>query len=359
MGLLRGRRHHHDDLAGKLRPNGGQDPLIGMPPTPDPEPEEKIDAASHSSNNWTTGHLYGEKTTFGKAPWWTSKGWWKASGDHEAHDIRAHVGTVADLAVAACSLRGNRHRTTGDPNQDSFSIALATNEDGAPTHIVACVCDGMGSAEHSAFGARLASIAVATRLAESVHGDVNALFVDLSTHQKRFIDRITELVLDSCGSVPGSPPKGTRLQDLQTTLTFAIVEATEPLHARAALVGSIGDSPLFVLRSGELELIAAGKDAEDAVFSTATSGLLGATAMSLATVSLAPGDGLVLTSDGVGGFVVHNGQPTALGRDLGQQWRQPVGLLDFVIDLSFEMASADDDRTAVVIWSRNQETWPQ
>jgi len=72
--------------------------------------------------------------------------------------------------------------------------------------------------------------------------------------------------------------------------------------------------------------------------------------MELRNVDLFPGSAVLLSSDGVGNFIRFNDQMTSLGLDLAQKWSQPVGLLDFVRDVSFETQSADDDRTAAVVW---------
>ena len=89
----------------------------------------------------------------------------------------------------------------------------------------------------------------------------------------------------------------------------------------------------------------------DGLWSSSTQGFLGADQMLLVPVEMYPGDGLLLSSDGIGNFLTFNGEPTLLGRDLASLWSAPVPMLDFVRDASFELQSADDDRTAVMIWA--------
>jgi hypothetical protein len=72
--------------------------------------------------------------------------------------------------------------------------------------------------------------------------------------------------------------------------------------------------------------------------------------MMVQEVPLRPGSALLLSSDGVGNYMRFEEKPTALGHDLATRWAQPVGMLEFIRDVSFETQSADDDRTAAVIW---------
>lgn len=335
-------------VAGRAEVDDGQSPSDDHAAA-DPQP---VGTAA----TWTTGRLYGEKTTFGRSPWWTARGWWKAADVPDAGDVRMHVGTVGDIAIAAGSIRGHRHRMEGIANQDAFSSTTVCDHDGAATHLIAVVCDGMGSAVHSAFGASVASQAATYLLSEFVTS--GRPFEDLALLQERLLARVTESVVSARGMTHAAPPRDTELPDLQTTLTFAIVPVVG-VGSRQCLVGSVGDSPIFLLAEGGLRLVAAGKDDGAAMYSTAAQGVLGATEMTLRTIDLTAGDALALTSDGVGGFVVHDGAMTSLGRDLAGQWRQPVGLIDFITDLSFEMASADDDRTAFLIWTRSEEAWTE
>ena len=308
------------------------------------------------------GRVYGGKTTFGKEPWWSEKRWWKLASAGEANDIRTHIGTFGDLAMAATSLRGNKHRLNGQVNEDSFAVSTVTVEDGRQFLLVA-VCDGMGSAAYSSFGARLAAHTVVSVLAEIVRADPDAYVETLNTKGSIFLGLVTQRVCGYRDEEFDAPPvskDAVDLNDLQTTLTFAIVPcvvADQADETREVTIGIVGDSPAFRLSVGRGWIpIEPAKD-NDGVWSSATAGLIGATDMLLTRVEMWPGDALLVSSDGVGNFLTFNGVDTPLGDDLARRWAQPVGMLDFVRDVAFEMQSADDDRTAVMVWIPGDRPW--
>ena len=114
-------------------------------------------------------------------------------------------------------------------------------------------------------------------------------------------------------------------------------------------MGFIGDSPAFLLDNEEWHRVDENKDGSG-VWSSATEGAINSEKMMVQEVSLRPGSALLLSSDGVGNYMRFEEKPTALGHDLATRWAQPVGMLEFIRDVSFETQSADDDRTAAVIW---------
>jgi hypothetical protein len=222
--------------------------------------------------------------------------------------------------------------------------------------LVVAVCDGMGSAPHSSFGARLAAHAIVSRLGmvlERYPDDYEIQLRDLD-RQKEFLDTITRIVSRYRRNEFDAPRHSTSRVDIgemQCTMTFAITPAQpqsdgDQFHV---IFGFVGDSPAFHFRDGDWLPIEPAKDNEG-LFSSAANGLLGATEMLVAAVDVSVGENLLITSDGVGNFIKFDGKSTALGEALAQRWAKPVGMLDFVRDVAFETVSADDDRTAVVIW---------
>jgi hypothetical protein len=65
---------------------------------------------------------------------------------------------------------------------------------------------------------------------------------------------------------------------------------------------------------------------------------------------LAQGECVLMTSDGVGNFILRNGLTLALGGYLSTRWNAPIGVLTFLNQLNFDLTTADDDRTAVAFW---------
>lgn len=330
------------DIAQDLRVTTGSNISLSVPPTTDVESRQTI-----------VPQLYGEKTTFGSMPWWSDRDWWKLARSGEGNDLRAHVGTVGDLAVAATSVRGHKHRLGGADNQDSYATGVTTLEDGR-SYAIVVICDGMGSAQFSSFGARLFAHHMVSILSMTITHCPDNYNEVLAEGQSETIDYASTRVLayrSEDFDAPSIPREKIDVRDLQCTMTFAVVPAfsTENYGRRTALFGFIGDSPAFHLFDQEWFRVDQDKDGTG-VWSSATEGAINSPRMDLREVDLFPGSAVLLSSDGVGNYIRFNDQMTALGQDLAHRWSSPVGLLDFVRDVSFETQSADDDRTAAVIW---------
>ena len=298
--------------------------------------------------------VYGPKTTFGSVPWWSDKNWWKVAESGEGNDVRAHVGTIGDLALAVTSVRGHKHRLGGAVNQDSYATRTVTLEDGR-SFIIIVVCDGMGSAQFSSYGARLFSQNMSNILAMTISKDPDGYQELLVKYQTETLDHVSESVfkyrVDEIDA-PSISNDQITVRDIQCTMTFAIVPAfaqDESDKTRYATMGFIGDSPAFLLENEDWHRIDENKDGSG-IWSSATEGAINSEAMLLQEVAMRPGSALLLTSDGVGNYIRFEEKSTSLGQDLATRWAQPVGMLEFIRDVSFETQSADDDRTAAVIW---------
>jgi len=322
--------------------------VAGGAPIPD-EPDDRA----------VTARVYGQPTTFGTEPWWSSKGWWKASADAEANDVQAHVGTLGPIAIAGVSVRGNKHRLRGEPNQDSFGVTVHRHDDTESEHqgeefAIVAISDGMGSAEHSHYSARMVAHHTLVMLRQEGKRHSFPDFIrTITTYEKEFLQELTRRTLEYRThefEAPGVSSTHLPLDSLQCTLTFAVVpRRPEADGTRRAFLGFVGDSPAFRLADGGWQPIEPAKDHEG-LWSSSTQGVLGATAMVTTELSLGPRDALLLSSDGVGNFLMFNGAPTLLGHDLARRWERPVGLHDYIRDVSFELQSADDDRTAAMVW---------
>ncbi len=79
-----------------------------------------------------------------------------------------HVTAVdaGGLTVRAASVRGLAHRAYGDPRQDACSVHVLHDAPGVP--VVAVVCDGVGSLEHSHAAAGLVAEQLAPLLAAAL-----------------------------------------------------------------------------------------------------------------------------------------------------------------------------------------------
>jgi hypothetical protein len=246
------------------------------------------------------GATYGEPTTIGREAWFSDRGWWKVPTHGESNDVRTHLGTVGDVAVAATSLRGHRHRLKGEPNQDSFALRavhLDTDPNEPWSFLIAAVCDGVGSSENSAFGARLVAHQITEILAVMVRDRNRELFSSLHEFNGRIMAKITKAVTDYRRDEFDAPPidaSQINIKSLQTTLTFAVVPAfVDPgSTTRTAMIGSVGDSPALVLTDSQWNPVIA-DEADDGVWDTSTQGALGAPGLNLTPLELSAGMGLL------------------------------------------------------------------
>lgn len=285
--------------------------------------------------------VIGAPSTFGSADWWMTD-WWPL-GEVEG-DVHADIGTVGGLAVAGVSLRGNKHRLAGEAGQDAFHLRPAESARGARSVCIA-VCDGVGSSRHSRKGARWLSRLVTAHLAEAVRrSDADAPTEDAV---RAAVEHAVEDVRTA------ALRRGLELADLRTTLAIAVV-TDRPDGGAPAVVGMIGDSPVFVGTTAGLVPAIASIEDDGPILSTATQDALsaGPEALRTASLELPAGDRLLLCSDGVGNFLWSSAGALDLGRHLDAALRGPVPPLEFVRQASFDLRSADDDRTLVVLWTR-------
>jgi len=175
----------------------------------------------------------------------------------------------------------------------------------------------------------------------------------LEQRQEEFIKQLRSNVLNYREGEFDSPPMLAASADpgeLQTTLSFAVIGPADTDEV-VAVTGWIGDSPVILIQDSNWVHVSREQET-DGLHSTASQGLMTTDRLSLRRDDLSVGDGLLVCSDGVGNFIEYKGAETALGRDLRERWSTPPERLEFIRDLSFDIQSADDDRTAVMVWHR-------
>lgn len=289
-----------------------------------------------------------ESSAFGKAPWW-SRGWWRHPPNGRARDLACDAGTSGSLATLAVSLRGNKHRLDAAPNDDAFAARVVV-VDGETSWFIGCVCDGVGSAsrahEGSAFMAEHVAEALASLCSMPGWNDAEPALELIESA----ITTARAALAEHFGLDSGERDQ---LAPFETTLTFAMVPTTvEANGARSALIGHIGDSPALLLNDGTWsDLFATGADDATGVTSTRTAGVLTHPRLEgFRSFTLGPEDVLMLCSDGIGSFMTDGERDLQLGQVLSERFSAPVDVLEGVNLLSFDMRSADDDRTALVVW---------
>jgi serine/threonine protein phosphatase PrpC len=261
------------------------------------------------------------------------------------------MGTYGDIAVAAAALRGHKHRVLGIPGQDSFYIAAGDVKNGS-LFVVVAVGDGVGSAPHSAHGSRRTTQLFATRLARRLDGQrISAAVISelAAAELSRVVEDVAKWGEDDFGAPSLSMTEVTP-NELETTLTFAVLPAVpEADGTRRAVVGFVGDSPAFVLRSSNWTKLRPTHDDDD-VMSPGTQAVFSNPVPTVVEHVLVDGDAILLTTDGVGNYVTLGESTLALGHRLARQWVRPLDMLSFLRDVDFDLPGADDDRTAVMCW---------
>ena len=304
----------------------------------------------------------GEPSSFARHDWWDKdKEWCQVSPLGMSSDVVCDIGTSGTLAIAAASLRGHKHKVSSEPCQDSFSLRTATSLSGQG-YVIAVLCDGMSSAKHSEYGARRTSQLLALGLVAMVVEEEEEVVTEQKV--KSFLPEIFKYCKENLVpqkrhqfGAPGIDPKKVVESDFFTTVTFMIIPTnTKPTEKVKVIIGSIGDSAVFVLNNSTSiwkEAATISSDAE--ILNPATSAFPATFEARVSSVSVDTSDLIIATSDGVGNFISVRGNQTLLGNYLAKQWAKPVNLPTFINDVGFDLKSADDDRTVIAIWlSRSQ-----
>ena len=297
----------------------------------------------------------GEPSSFARHDWWDKdREWCQVSPLGMSSDVVCDIGTFGTVAIAAASLRGHKHKVSGEPCQDAFSLRTTQSLSGQK-YVVAVLCDGMSSAKHSEYGARRTSQLLAWSLAAMVEDQD-----DVTEHRVKSVlpkvfkyckQNLMPQIRNQFGAA-GISPKEVVESDFFTTVTFMIVPASSVEgETLEAIVGSIGDSAVFVLNNSTTlwEEIAT-VDASSEILNPATSAFPATLDAKVSTISVSKADLVIATSDGVGNFINVRGNQTSLGTYLAKQWGKPVNLPTFINDVGFDLKSADDDRTVIAIW---------
>lgn len=297
----------------------------------------------------------GEPSSFARHDWWDiDKEWCLVSPLGMSSDVVCDIGTFGSLAIAAVSLRGHKHKVGSEPCQDAFSLRTTRSLSGQ-NYVIAVLCDGMSSAKHSEYGARRTSQLLAWSLAEMIEDQEEV------TEQR--VKSVLPGIFESCRQnlipqkrnqfgAPGILPKEVVESDFFTTVTFMIVPADIGADEIVeAIVGSIGDSAVFVLKNSTSiwEEIAT-VETNSEMLNPATSAFPATFDTQVSTIRVNTSDLVIATSDGVGNFINVRGNQTLLGTYLAKQWARPVNLPTFINDVGFDLKSADDDRTVIAIW---------
>lgn len=327
------------------------DPSGGGQPS-DPLPTDATDngvTGAPVSERAVNGQLVVEEhSSVNKKVWW-SPSWIKVPMSGPSRDAEIEYGGVGALRMMAGSVRGTRHQFYGEPNQDAFSISR--ND----CFVVVAVCDGVGSAEHSAYGSKYLSNSVSRSLASSLVGteptDVEAVKSWMTAAVQQASDRVQTWEPGALYA-PDLPTSEVERADLSATLVVAVV-AIEPDGdgRRNVVVANVGDSPCYTLIKGIWTIrTAPTKDGE--LLEHATTALpveVGApVSLDWREFSLQPSEQLVVMTDGIGTSLASGRTP--VGAWLAERLSRPQLAQDWLDTLTFDRQGEDDDRTLVVLY---------
>jgi serine/threonine protein phosphatase PrpC len=313
----------------------------------DAEVVEKVEVESNLSTEETPSRpQLGPPSTFSGVNWFDkSKRWCLIPHSKIARDIQSDYGVVDDVTIIAGSLRGRKHRVVGDPNEDAYAISIAETADA--TFLIAVICDGLSSASQSAWSAPATAGLVAQHartniLAHSVL-DQKAIQSEMTKAVKsslKSLDEMAKTELDM--SVIGNEAH------FATTLTYIVIPTKYSLGS-TVYCGYIGDSTAFLFQKPTWTPMLLNTE-EKEIQSSVTEAFPISTTPTPIDFQIEIGDRFLLTSDGVGNYIGRDGQNLLLGDYIADKWATPVDELDFLKDLSFDIRSADDDRTIIALW---------
>ncbi|MDT0326864.1 protein phosphatase 2C domain-containing protein [Nocardiopsis lambiniae] len=257
--------------------------------------------------------------------------------------------TVVDEAdyervrLRAASLRGDKHRYEGRTRQDAFGMYEVEHR--GERFVLLCVADGVGSRSRSHRGAAYASRCFRAAVAEHI-GEIivrDASMADVREWGRRMLGIVAR------GMIDFADKEGFPAEDLSTTLTVSLIHGISGSGPAWYMTWGIGDSPVFLLRDGVWEPRPGASDGDPIIVDTRTDALPGrVSTVHMTDGTLAPGDVLVLCTDGLAGPMAAD----AVADRLAEWWgsgRVP-GRMEFAWQLDFQAKSYSDDRTAVCVW---------
>jgi serine/threonine protein phosphatase PrpC len=296
-------------------------------------------------------------STINNREWWSPK-WFKVPVVGPSRDLELEYGGVSTLRLMAASVRGTRHQFYGEPNQDAFAVGKNDK------YVVIVVCDGVGSAAHSAYGSKYISFSVARSLAKSletvVQGDLDAIRSCITTAVQKASDGV-QTWSDGALFAPDLPSSEVSLDELYSTLMVGVIEieASTP-EGRRVVLANVGDSPCYTFVDESWTLRTAATKEGD-VLEHKTDALPNEIGVPVILewhdFVMNPREQLLLMTDGIGTSLA-SGQ-TPLGRWLGSRLSTPILAKDFltaaqieewVDTATFDRQGEDDDRTLVVLY---------
>ena len=335
-------------------------PVAPREPLPVPPVPETSAPVPDATERVVSPVIGSSPSLFFRTPWSkTEKPLHGLSMNGYAGDVHCDAGTFGKVASVGATMRGLKHqvpdRSSGaaGQNEDWFSTFCAVSANGTK-YVVSVVCDGLSSASYSWYGARRTSTLLGRDVAAGI-----ALLTDVNS---RTLQSVVDNSLAEQASTlmtwnafeygaPQVAPSEVDPVALGCTVTLTVVCAEPDVNGVHSIVaGNVGDSPVFNLSNGAWRKVSPPDIDSGDILDTKTHAFPRHTECALVDDVMAQGECVLMTSDGVGNFILRNGMTLALGGYLSTRWNAPIGILTFLNQLNFDLTTADDDRTAVAFW---------
>ena len=332
---------------------------VSVPLVPPQLIEKSIEAVA-TTENVLAPIIGSSPSIFFRTPWsQTDRPLHGLSMNGYAGDVHCDAGTFGRIASIGATLRGQKHqvpeKSTGaaGQNEDWFSTFCGVSALGTK-YVAAVVCDGLSSAHYSWYGARRTSTSLARDIASGISdlGEINAKTIQPIVDKSLAVQASTLMSWNTSEyGAPQVDPSTIDPVSLGCTVTVLIVCA-EPDESGThhVVAGNVGDSPIFSLSEGQWRKVSPLDIDDGEILDTKTHAFPRHTECVLIDDFLKQGECVLVTSDGVGNFILRNGKTLALGNFLSTRWNKPLGIMTFLNQLNFDLPTADDDRTAVAFW---------
>jgi hypothetical protein len=254
-------------------------------------------------------------------------------------DTVADGWSSAEFTVRLASVRGYDHRHRGVPRQDD-AVAVHHPATGA---VAFAVADGVSAAPLAHLGASAACrAALGCILAEL---DARSTMAESNVDWAKVVEHAAWQVVQQAVTVLhlDEPDPERAEKEMATTLVAGLVEP-----ASFALV-QVGDTTAWRLRDGTFEPLWP-PPADEALAVTAVTALPRVPEINVCRGRLAPGEVLLVGTDGFGDPLGDGGGP--VGAHFAARLAAPRPPLEFAHDLDFSRETFDDDRTLLAIWPR-------
>lgn len=262
-------------------------------------------------------------------------------------------GVVSDsVSVGVVSIKGASHHLSGTPRQDAYAIG---SDD---SWLVIAIADGVSEGKLSHVAAtEAARVAVTESLrALAVTTPDLVSWPDVGRKARdavRNLGRRRAQQQVGPGDVAPEISDRTIAQIMSTTCDLLVA----PVERRGGSlrvwrVRVSGDGSLYVLDPARgWGLLDSGKDSTSSTVDNSVGDPLplGGDSPDVESWDLAPGQAIVLCTDGFGDVIGEGARP--VGRYLFEAWQQPLDTTQLLFTSSFVNTNADDDRTAAIVWA--------